>query len=148
MMKWTAEELNTLKSLLAVEGIELDILSQKIPSRSTEAIYRKATTFNYGIKTGRDGISRLYFGKRPRTTYKNKIVSEPRTVSAVQEPTKQLESVQDFSNDIIADKNVCPLINGLEANSRAVNLLKEANLIIEPSIVCQLSLHIIKCQRE
>ena len=148
MSKWKAEELNTLKSLLSVDGIELKILAQNIPTRSAENIYRKANRFNYGVKTGKDGVKRLYFGKRQRTVYKKKIVGEPRTVTAVQEPTKSLKSIEHLSNDIIADKNVYPLLNGLEANSRAVNILQEAGLIIEPSIVQQLSLHIIKCQRE
>jgi len=147
-MKWTATEQETLQNLLT-DGILLDHVHSNFPNRTRDAVYRRANLLGYGKKMDKKGITRLFFGKKARTVYKkNKIVGEPRTVSAVQEPTKQLESVQDFSNDIIADKNVCSLLNGLEANSRAVNILQEAGLIIEPSIVQQLSLHIIKCQRE
>jgi len=108
--RWSAEEQETLKSLLA-DGVEINLLKKHLPNRTDNALHRQAQNYGYGVKTV-NGATVLYFGKRTRNRKKKteedvsestkKIVGESRTPETVLEPTTS-ECLDNKSDVIVAD---------------------------------------------
>jgi len=109
--RWSAEEQETLESLLA-DGLEFDILKQHLPNRSNQAIHRQVNRNNYGINTI-SGVKRLYDGKRTRNRKKKteedvaestkKIVGESRATNNSSIPTTSESTNKNLSDVIVAD---------------------------------------------
>ncbi len=104
--RWTAEELKTLKSLLA-DGVELNLLKNQLPNRTHDALHRQAQKHGYGVNTI-DGIKRFYVGKKTRVHKKNvedvsKAVGETRVTTNNSTPTTSEQTSKNVSDDIVAD---------------------------------------------
>jgi len=111
--RWGAEELKTLKLLLA-EGVELNLLKQHLSNRSHDALHRQAQKYGYGVKTV-DGVRVLYYGKKTRNRKKkaddtsasnettNKIVGAKKATTNSIAPTTSERTNQNISDVIVAD---------------------------------------------
>lgn len=109
LLRWTAEERKTLKSLLS-DGKEMSVLQKALPNRTPDAIHRQAQKFNFGVETI-NGVKYMYEGKKTRNRKKKvietedtrTIVGEARVAVTTPVPTTLERSEQNLSNDIIAD---------------------------------------------
>ena len=148
MARWTAEEHNTLLSLLE-DGVLIQTLCEAI-AKTEGAIVTRARNKKLGLdfRTSRkDG--KLYKGvkRRERTkadigevSSENKtIVGEARTTPIV--PTT-LESISTESDDSISNPET-QINKGLKAYADAVFILQSNNLPVDHNFVCIFSTYIL-----
>lgn len=127
--QWTQNELTTLSRYLN-DGFPVYLMMSHIPSRTEGAILQQALRLSYSVKTFKDdGIKRFYHGVNRRST-----TTENVQVSVADEaPMRHSEPAT----------RIVPY-DGFSANSLAVRMLIENNLSVDPDIIYQLSLHILK----
>ena len=115
MARWTAEEHNTLLSLLE-DGVLIQTLCDAIPNKTEGAIVTRARNKKLGLdyRTSRkDG--KLYEGVKRRqktkadigevSSERTTIVGEVRVTAITQEPTKSERTNQNISDDIVTNNS-------------------------------------------
>ena len=144
---WLPEE-----QVYIITGIDLAILASYLPGRSVKAIARQASEprFEYSARNV-DGVIYLFEGIQRRGRNKGGIhkvdtaitVSDTDTITSSAKLTA-LETITSESNDIVSNNVDISKGAGVIANARAIQILQENALNVEPEIVFSLSKHIIK----
>ncbi len=145
---WTAEERNTLKYLLT-NGVELNALHVALPNRTAAAISREATKLNFrtkslnGVKVLYDDIKRRNRVAKLKTSEakkKNKEVAADVTITTRHSDTPATaERLEEKSAVMITPLSLTLTNTWMAINSKAVQMLHDADLKIDPYSILELS---------
>jgi hypothetical protein len=116
------------------------------PNRSEGAIKLKAKGFAFGVKTSNeDGVTRFYANIKSRVRHANALtdIDENNSTNSI-EVVQPSVTVPSNSIDNLEPAARIVTYDGLSANTLVVRMLTEYNLRINPRIIYQLSLHILK----
>jgi len=138
--RWTPEEEEILFSMLQA-GADLDQILSRLPDRNEGSVIRRASSDKYGY--GYDTVNgKVFFYadiKRNANHAGKRSKSSHRPVAEV--------NIVNVIDDILPTPSLKEDDRGLVANAKAIEILQHFDLPITPTIIMQLSTHIIKANR-